>query len=127
MYFGRLHCMPVIHGVSARLLTNACAVAAKLLGFALSMKIHDHWSKQLFCALAKRYDLKPYRYRRQRYTTVMLRVPRRFLDEVLWPEFVGLDDVLRKYLDEMTAKIISEAIFKGSAEEEIREQPLIES
>ena len=22
----------------------------------------NHWSKQLFCALAKRYDLHPYRY-----------------------------------------------------------------
>ena len=85
----------------------------------------NHWSKQLFCALAKRYDLRPYRYRRQRYTTVMLRVPRRFLDEVLWPEFQGLDDVLRKYIDEMTTKIISEAIFKGSAEEEVRDQSLI--
>ena len=87
----------------------------------------NHWSKRLFCALARRYDLKPYRYYRQRHTTVMLRVPRRFLDEVLWPEFVELDDILEKYLDEMTTKIISEAIFKGSAEEEVRDQPLIES
>ena len=87
----------------------------------------NHWSKRLFCALARRYDLKPYRYYRQRHTTVMLRVPRRFLDEVLWPEFVELDDILEKYLDEMTAKIISEAIFKGSAEEEVRDQPLIGS
>ena len=87
----------------------------------------NHWSKQLFCALAKRYDLQPYRYSRQRRTTVMIRVPRRFLDEILWPEFKGLDDVLRKYLDEMTAKIISEAIFKGSTEEEVREQSLLGS
>ena len=87
----------------------------------------NHWSKQLFCALAKRYDLQPYRYYRQRHTTVMLRVPKRFLNEVLWPEFEGLNEVLRKYLDEMTAKIISEAIFKGSAEEEVRDQPLLEN
>ena len=73
----------------------------------------NHWSKQLFCALAKRYDLHPYRYRRQRHTTVMLRVPARFLNEVLWPEFEGLNEVLKKYIDEMTVKIISEAIFKG--------------
>ena len=87
----------------------------------------NHWSKQLFCALAKRYDLQPYRYHRQRHTTVMLRVPERFLNEVLWPEFEGLNKVLQKYLDDMTAKIISEAIFKGSTEEEVREQPLIGS
>jgi hypothetical protein len=87
----------------------------------------NHWSKRLFCALAKRYDLQPYRYYRQRHTTVMLHVPKRFLDEVLWPEFVALDDILEKYLDEMTTKIISGAIFKGSAEEEVRDQPLIGS
>jgi len=87
----------------------------------------NQWSKQLFCALAKRYDLQPYRYYRQRHTTVMLRVPKRFLDEVLWPEFDELDDILLKYLDDITAKIISEAIFKGSTEEDVREQPLIES
>jgi len=87
----------------------------------------NHWSKQLFCALAKRYDLHPYRYYRQRHTTVMIRVPRRFLDEVLWPQFVELDDVLEKYLDDITAKVISEAIFEGPAEEEVRNQPLIES
>jgi hypothetical protein len=87
----------------------------------------NHWSKQLFCALAKRYDLQPFRYYRQRHTTVMIRVPERFLNEVLWPEFKGLNSVLQKYLDEMTAKIISEAIFKGPTEEEVREQPLIRS
>jgi hypothetical protein len=87
----------------------------------------NHWSKQLFCALAKRYDLQPYRYHRQRHTTVMLRVPDRFLNEVLWPEFEGLNEELRKYLDDITANIISEAIFKGSPEEEVREQPLIGS
>ena len=88
----------------------------------------NQWSKQLFCALAKRYDLQPYRYYRQRHTTVMIRVPRRFLDEVLWPEFEGLNAVLQQYLDEMTAKIISEAIFKGSTEEEVvREKPLLGS
>jgi hypothetical protein len=85
------------------------------------------WSKQLFCALAKRYDVQPYRYYRQRFTTVMVRVPGRFMDEVLWPEYKELDAVLEKYIDEMTAKIISEAIFKGSTEEEVREQPLIGS
>jgi hypothetical protein len=80
------------------------------------------WSKQLFCALAKRYDLQPFRYYRQRHTTVMIRVPEKFLNEVLWPEFKGLHKVLCKYIDEMTEKIISEAIYKGSAEEEMREE-----
>src|SRR5512138_501765 len=48
----------------------------------------DNWSRKLFMALARRYGLKPYRYRRQRHTTVMLRVPERFVRDTLWPEFV---------------------------------------
>ncbi len=35
----------------------------------------DRWSRQLFVALCRRYGLKPYRYQRQRYTTVMVRAP----------------------------------------------------
>ncbi len=34
----------------------------------------DMWSRRMFVALLRRYGLRPYRYRRQRYTTVMVRV-----------------------------------------------------
>ena len=47
----------------------------------------DQWSRQLFMALSRRYGLKPYRYRRQRHTTVVIRAPKGFIDTVLWPEF----------------------------------------
>ncbi len=33
----------------------------------------DSWSRKLFVALCRRYGLRPYRYKRQRRTTVMLR------------------------------------------------------
>ena len=39
----------------------------------------DDWSRQLFLALLRRYELKPYRYRGQRYTTVMVKVPKKFV------------------------------------------------
>ena len=32
----------------------------------------DAWSRQLFVALCRRYGLKPYRYKRQKRTSVML-------------------------------------------------------
>ncbi|HET6150874.1 MAG TPA: hypothetical protein VFH68_25280 [Polyangia bacterium] len=48
--------------------------------------LSDGWSRKLFMALARRYGLKPFRYRRQRYTTVMVRVSKRFVDRTLWPE-----------------------------------------
>jgi hypothetical protein len=85
------------------------------------------WSKRLFCALAKRYGLQPYRYYRQRYTTVMVRVSGKFLDDVLWKEFEELDDVLEKYIDDITKKVIAESVFNGSSDEEVLKQPLLES
>jgi len=47
----------------------------------------DGWSRRVFVALLRRYGIRPYRYPRQRHTTVMARVSKRFLDGTLWPEF----------------------------------------
>ena len=54
----------------------------------------DMWSRKVFVALLRRYGIKPYRYRRQRYTTVMAQVSKRFVDETLWPEFQELSETL---------------------------------
>ena len=43
----------------------------------------DHWARRLFVALCRRYELNPYRYKRQRRTTVMLKAPRSFIDTTL--------------------------------------------
>jgi hypothetical protein len=40
----------------------------------------DRWHRRLFLALCRRYGLSPYRYPRQRYSTITLRDPRSFLD-----------------------------------------------
>ncbi len=74
------------------------------------------WSRKVFVALLRRYDLKPYRYRRQRRTTVMVKVPKRFVDETLWPEFVQLDASLEAYLTEVTDRVIAETIHGDSSE-----------
>lgn len=70
----------------------------------------DNWSRKLFVALLRRYGLTPYRYSGQRYTTVMVRVPKSFVDETLWPEFNQFSDVLRQHLDEITERVIASAI-----------------
>ena len=72
----------------------------------LQFSMPDVWSRQLFVALCRRYGLKPYRYPRQKRTTVMLRVPRGFSDSVLWPEFVELDRALVAHLQSVTTRII---------------------
>ena len=81
--------------------------------------LSDGWSKKLFTALLRRYALKPYRYARQRRTTVMVRVPRSFVNETLWPEFLELSKVLQTYLDEVTERVISGAIHANEGEEEV--------
>ncbi len=89
----------------------------------------DGWSKKLFTALLRRYELRPYRYTRQRRNTVMVRVPRSFVEETLWPEFLELSKVLQTYLDEVTERVISSAIHEakdGEVEEEVVEGEYLE-
>ena len=47
--------------------------------------VPDSWSKMLLVALLRRYGIRPYRYHRQRRTTVMARVSKQFVDEILSP------------------------------------------
>ena len=76
------------------------------------------WSRTLFVALLRRYGVRPYRYHRQRHTTVMARVSRAFVDETLWPEFVALDTALTDHLSLVTEAIIAEAIAEDTSEAE---------
>lgn len=76
----------------------------------------DRWHRKLFLALCRRYGLKPYRYRRQRYSTVTLRASKTFLNTTLWPEFLEIKAALDEYLNEATERIIKEEVF-GENEE----------
>ncbi|MEN8905416.1 MAG: hypothetical protein ABF289_05605 [Clostridiales bacterium] len=84
--------------------------------------LSNNWSKKLFIALLHRYGLKPYRYYRQRYTTVMVKVPASFVDETLWPEFKELNETLNLYLESVTNRVISECIHSDSSETVIKEE-----
>jgi hypothetical protein len=72
-------------------------------------------------ALLRRYEIKPYRYRGQRHTTVMARVPNRFVDETLWPEFMELSKTLRNYLSDVTERIVSQVICQDNSEADVIE------
>jgi hypothetical protein len=76
----------------------------------MQFSISDPWSRHLFMALCRRYGINPYRYHRQRRTTVMVRAPRRFIDQVLCREFADLNADLQAYLHEVTLKIIREEV-----------------
>ncbi len=85
----------------------------------IQFSLRNPWSHRLFVALCRRYGIRPYRYRRMRYTSVCARAPRSFLDNVLWPEFQQLDEALAVHLSEITDRIIREEVFKdvGDADE----------
>jgi hypothetical protein len=76
----------------------------------------DPWKRKLFLALCRRYGLKPYRARGQRYSSVMLRAPKTFQDETLWPEYTALSQELHAHLAELTERVIREAIDEDVSE-----------
>lgn len=84
----------------------------------------DMWSRKVFVALLRRYDLKPYRYYRQRYTTVMVQVPASFVDETLWPEFEKINSELREYLQNITQRVVTQVLHEDSSDAEVVEKPL---
>lgn len=82
----------------------------------MQFSLMDIWSRKLFLALCRRYGLKPYRLPRQRMTTVMLRVPKTFVDQMLWPEFQELNADLVRYLDEVTTRVIRDQVHRDTGE-----------
>ncbi len=46
----------------------------------------------------------------------MLKTPKAFVDQVLWPEFQQLDEALRRYLSEVTTRIIRDEVHKDVSE-----------
>ncbi len=78
--------------------------------------VADQWQRRLLAALCRRYGLEPYRYKGQRYTTVMVRAPRAFVNSTLWPEYLELQSALHSYLNEATERIIREEVYGDAAE-----------
>lgn len=70
------------------------------------LTVADSWSRKVLLALLRRYELRPYRYRAQRHTTVMVRAPASFVNETLWPEFEQVSSALRKHIEEVTERIL---------------------
>lgn len=76
----------------------------------------DQWQRRLFTSLCRRYGLEPYRYKGQRYTTVIVRAPRSFVEKTLWPEYLELQAALHSYLNEATERIIREEVHRDVRE-----------
>lgn len=103
--------------IRARLRALEREAAPEEFRFSLS----DPWARRIFLALLRRYDLRPYRYPGQRHATVMVKAPRPFIDDTLWPEFRELNATLRKYLDEVTERIVAEVLHCDVSEARVEE------
>lgn len=76
----------------------------------------DLWQRRLFTALCRRYGLTPFRYKRQRFTTVVVRAPKTFVNKTLWPEYQQLREALNRYLNQATDRIIREEVYGEDGE-----------
>ncbi len=76
----------------------------------VKFSISDVWPRQLFVALCRRYGLRPFRYRRMHQQTIIIRAPKSFVEQVLWPEFEELSAALTAYLSEITERVIREEV-----------------
>jgi hypothetical protein len=107
-----------------RVRARLAELSRKAAPIEMQFSMPDQWSRQLFLALCRRYGLDPYRYPRQRRTTVMVRLPEDFARDVLWPEFQALNAALRAYLGEVTLRVIRDEVFADTSEAAERPQSL---
>ncbi len=109
--------------VRERILERLAEVSTEEQPVEYRFSMPDMWSRRVFVALLRRYGIRPYRYRRQRYTTVMARVSRRFVDETLWPQYEAFSDSLGEYLAEVTDRVVSQVIHDDLTEAAVVEEP----
>jgi hypothetical protein len=76
----------------------------------LLYRLPDPWTRRLFVALCRRYGLEPFRERGRRTSTIQVRAPKAFQHGTLWPEFLALSKELKTHLEELTDRVIREAI-----------------
>jgi hypothetical protein len=102
-----------------RIRTQLQATAAREAAIEVQFSLSDPWSRRLFVALCRRYRIHVYRYPRMKRQTLVLKAPKSFVAEVLWPEFEQIDAALSAYLGEVTDRVIREEVFGevGEADE----------
>ena len=81
----------------------------------LQYSLPDVWSAELFRAVCRKHGVRPYRYRRQRRTTVMVRAREREFDRGAWPEYCRLHDELADYFKDVTDHLISRVMGSGGS------------
>ena len=84
----------------------------------------DLWSLRLFIALCRKAGVHPYRYPRQRRTTVMVRVQPRAFERGVMAEFRALHAALTEAFGDIVAHLIAD-VMRGDGDDATLEQPRI--
>jgi hypothetical protein len=90
----------------------------------LKFSMPDLWSVRVFIALCRRYGFRPFRYVRQRTTTVTVKAPAQPFDDLVWREFRELHADLTAYLGETTERLIRETIHADVGDADTAPEPL---
>jgi hypothetical protein len=78
--------------------------------------LQDPWKRRLFFALCRQRGIEPFRFYRQRYSTVMIRATRTVVDNDLWPTYLALSAQLDEYLSDVTLQVIRDVLHQKDAE-----------
>jgi hypothetical protein len=68
----------------------------------------DPWLGTLILARLKQYGVEPFRYAKQRVTTIMVRVPPTFADEILMPDLERLSKTGQAYFADATQRLVAD-------------------
>ncbi len=79
----------------------------------------DTWHKKLLLAICRKYGVQPYRYSRQKRTTVMVRIEEGLLNNVLWKEYLEYSKHLEILVEDITNNLIGQ-IYKDEEEDVIQ-------
>lgn len=87
----------------------------------LQYSLPDVWAVRLFVALCRKHGVRPYRYPRQRRTTVMVRVQKISFERTIAAEFQAMHRELTSYFGEMVDHLIAN-VMKADGDDETLEQ-----
>ena len=90
----------------------------------LQYSLPDAWAVRIFVALCRKHGVRPYRYPRQRRTTVMVRVHPTEFEKTVAAEFRTLHAELVAYFKETVDHLIADAM-KSDGNDEGLEPPQI--
>ena len=85
--------------------------------------LREIWARFVFLALAGRYGLKPYRYKQQRDTTVLLRESDRFVSEIFGPLFDEIHRAIHEEIAGLTNQVVRGYLYDGPAQIDVVSGP----